>query len=173
MKLLSVAEKDALKARLLALREGPSADLFRDVWQCTVGETQRHVLPDGADGPMRDAVAERFKELTGKWPDFIFSGWGRSLTESQRAVVDNREPEYEKTDFGIITEVAEALESAYVRISQLESEPDEATIVDVVFRDLNDRNGFDLGDIDEEIMAEWREELAAKIVAARKPADTP
>ena len=41
---------------------------------------------------MRQAVEEAFKQLTGDWPEFIFSGWGAELTEAELAVVENRMP---------------------------------------------------------------------------------
>lgn len=96
-------------------------DYEHDVWQCTIGETPRHLLPNGSDGPMRNAVSERFHDLTGKYPDFIFSGWGRRLTESQRAVVEIREPEYDKTDFGKNKIVADALDAAADMVRELQA----------------------------------------------------
>jgi len=41
---------------------------------------------------MRQAVADAYKAQTGVEPVFIFSGWGASLTEAERAVVENRLP---------------------------------------------------------------------------------
>ena len=56
------------------------------IWSCKIGETGE--LPAGADAPMREAVAEVYKKLTGKEPDFIFSGWGDELTDMEREVVE-------------------------------------------------------------------------------------
>lgn len=65
------------------------------IWKCKIGG-QCGELPHGADMPMRDAIALAFKEITGREPQFIFSGWGAELTEGERAVHENREasPEY-------------------------------------------------------------------------------
>ena len=62
------------------------------IWECKIGEVDVSLLPHGADLPMRHAVAAEFKALTGVEPKFIFSGWGAELTESERAVVENRLP---------------------------------------------------------------------------------
>jgi hypothetical protein len=75
-----------------------SSDLVkRKIWDCKIGEISAHVLPDGADAPMRQAVQQAYRNLTGADPDFCFSGWGGELTEPERAVHENREPsaEYE------------------------------------------------------------------------------
>lgn len=71
-----------------------------DIWTCKIGETEREVLRErygqGADLPMRRAVSLAYELLTGTKPDFIFSGWGAELTESERAVVEDREPDPDK-----------------------------------------------------------------------------
>jgi len=62
------------------------------IWFCKIGGIV-DPMPHGADGPMREAVAEAFKRLNGHAePAFIFSGWGGELTEPERAVVENRLP---------------------------------------------------------------------------------
>lgn len=38
------------------------------------------------------AVEQAYYEVTGESPGFIFSGWGASLTEPERACVEDREP---------------------------------------------------------------------------------
>lgn len=63
------------------------------MWECKVGFVS--TLPEGADHPMRQAIARAFKEISGYEPDFIFSGWGAALRESERAVVDDRLPDPE------------------------------------------------------------------------------
>jgi hypothetical protein len=65
------------------------------IWKCKIGG-ECGELRHGADLPMRDAIALAFKEITGREPQFIFSGWGAELTEGERAVHENREasPEY-------------------------------------------------------------------------------
>lgn len=65
------------------------------IWSCKIGETDRVLLPDGCDSPMRDAVHDAFKQITGHAPHFILSGWGAELTEPERAAVENREPSEE------------------------------------------------------------------------------
>lgn len=60
------------------------------IWSCKIGEVAS--VPDGADAPMRKAVERAYKELTGEEAVFNFSGWGAELEESERAVVENREP---------------------------------------------------------------------------------
>lgn len=61
------------------------------IWFCKIGGDV-HGLPRGADGPMRDAVSEAYRTLTGTAPRFIFSGWGGKLSEPERAVVEDRLP---------------------------------------------------------------------------------
>lgn len=62
------------------------------IWYCKIGECEQADLDkwNGADLPMREAIARAYKEVTGKEPDFIFSGWGAELTEPERAVVEDR-----------------------------------------------------------------------------------
>lgn len=67
----------------------------RKIWSCKIGEVAESVLFDGADGPMRDAVEAAYRHLTGEHNTFCFSGWGAELDESERAVVENREPNAE------------------------------------------------------------------------------
>lgn len=62
-------------------------------WSCKIGETWRSGLPPGSDGPMRNAVEAAYRDLTGEDPDFVFSGWGAKLTEHERAVAEDREPQ--------------------------------------------------------------------------------
>jgi hypothetical protein len=49
-----------------------------EVWTCKIGGRGTEP-PAGADFHMRRAIEIAYLELTGKWPDFIFSGWGGSL----------------------------------------------------------------------------------------------
>jgi hypothetical protein len=62
------------------------------IWSCKIGEvdqaTLRSRFPNGADAPMREAVREAYFRLTGKQPDFIFSGWGAQLTPRERECAD-------------------------------------------------------------------------------------
>lgn len=56
------------------------------IWECKIGECDSKQLPNGSDLPMRQAVREAYRKLTGQEPEFIFSGWGAELTESERDV---------------------------------------------------------------------------------------
>ena len=62
------------------------------IWSCKIGEIDGKLLPDCADGPMREAVEKAYYDLTWQHPKFNFSGWGSKLEESQRAVLEDREP---------------------------------------------------------------------------------
>jgi hypothetical protein len=62
------------------------------IWGCKIGEVDAAKLPNGADNPMREAVARAYREITGEEPRFLFSGWGAELSGSERAVVENRLP---------------------------------------------------------------------------------
>lgn len=68
------------------------------IWGCKIGECVEGDLRPGVDEPMREAVTRAYRLITGKEPTFLFSGWGEKLTESERAVVENRLPsdEYER-----------------------------------------------------------------------------
>lgn len=61
------------------------------IWTCQIGGHGE--LPQGADGPMRDAIASAFKAVTGSDASYCFSGWGQPLPERYRAVVENRLPD--------------------------------------------------------------------------------
>ena len=76
------------------------------VWLCKIG--QAGGLPSGSDAPMRNAVARAYRDLTGEDPEFIFSGWRHSLTESERAVVDDQLPDPE----AIIAEQRKVIDDA-------------------------------------------------------------
>lgn len=58
------------------------------MWTCKIGRIDNPRIPDGADTPMREAIARAFKEITGKEANFIFSGWGNDrLSETELEVV--------------------------------------------------------------------------------------
>lgn len=61
------------------------------IWDCKIGEIDRNLLSAGCDAPLRQAVQEAYKKLTGRNCDFCFSGWGGQLDKYERAVVDNDE----------------------------------------------------------------------------------
>lgn len=60
----------------------------KKIWDCKIGEIDPLKLPKGADGPMRKAIEKAYYDLTGEWPDFVFSGWGAELTEGERRVIE-------------------------------------------------------------------------------------
>lgn len=66
------------------------------IWSCKIGELTEEELhdahPNPADPPMRAAIERAYRDVTGRDPQFIFSGWGAELEEIERAVVENREP---------------------------------------------------------------------------------
>jgi hypothetical protein len=57
------------------------------VWECRIGWAANADLPEGADGPMRAAVEEAYERITGRSPEFIFSGWGAELSVDEARVV--------------------------------------------------------------------------------------
>ena len=65
------------------------------IWTCKIGGDVANFPHGGADLPMRKAIAHAYRELTGCEPEFLFSGWGGTLTEPERAVVENRLPSLE------------------------------------------------------------------------------
>jgi hypothetical protein len=59
---------------------------MRRIWTCKIGGDVS--LPsNGADFPMRMAIEEAYRKLTGKDSEFNFSGWGGELTESEEDAV--------------------------------------------------------------------------------------
>ena len=68
------------------------------IWQCKIGEVEGTTAP--SDPFMRAAVEQAYVELTGTQPKFTFSGWGATLTEGERAVVENRLPVEEPAPIG-------------------------------------------------------------------------
>lgn len=58
------------------------------IWTCKIGEVGN--IPDGADLPMRIAVAKAYREITGQDPRFLFSGWGGELSKAERDVVEEK-----------------------------------------------------------------------------------
>lgn len=64
------------------------------IWKCKIGGKVGDI-PAGADWPMRRAVQTAFETLTGVEASFTFSGWGATLTEGERAVHENRAPNWD------------------------------------------------------------------------------
>ena len=69
------------------------------IWDCKIGEVRSGELPIAADYPMRLAVEKAYKEITGKDPDFIVSGWGGELTEGEREVHNKHDQWKEKAEY--------------------------------------------------------------------------
>lgn len=59
-----------------------------DVWECKIGGNFKE-LPNGADYPMRLAVAKAYKEITGCDANFCFSGWGSKLTKLELLIIND------------------------------------------------------------------------------------
>jgi hypothetical protein len=91
-------------------------ELPEQIWGCQIGGKYLR-LPPGSDGPMRTAVEKAFKEITGLDAQFTFSGWSETLSESRRAVLENRLPDYDKV-------IAE-LKAPLIAYGVLPSEPRE------------------------------------------------
>lgn len=83
------------------------------IWSCKIGECDG--VAGSSDNPMRQAVSNAYYHITGCEPKFIFSGWGAELMEEERAVVENRQPEYDKTEYG-------KAKNAAARIRELEAQ---------------------------------------------------
>jgi hypothetical protein len=66
----------------------------RNVWSCKIGAARP--LVDDADLPMRRAVMEAYKVITGQRPDFVFSGWDANLTAIEGEEVSKWEQAYER-----------------------------------------------------------------------------
>ena len=90
------------------------------VWECKVGGLTG--LPHNADGPMREAVEHAYREMTGKDPEFTFSGWGAHLTEGERAVVEDRLPDLRK----VLAEIDDAIEMRESTLAYLSTQNKEA-----------------------------------------------
>ena len=74
---------------------GVGSGLFREqIWECKIGGPVP-LLPSESDWPMRVAVQRAYFDVTGVKSEFTFSGWAGTLTEPERAVVENREPSEE------------------------------------------------------------------------------
>lgn len=61
------------------------------IWTCKIGEVDKNLVPDGGDYPMREAVRIAYVKLTGKEPDFNFTGWGGELDKIEREVVNSQD----------------------------------------------------------------------------------
>lgn len=69
------------------LRQGEGgSNVSERVWDCQIGGDVGD-LPWGADDPMRQAIRQAYRELTGKEPEFLFSGWGGKLSPEQKALL--------------------------------------------------------------------------------------
>lgn len=95
------------------------------IWYCKVGSKNVNaVMPGGCDSPMRDAIEEEFKRITGDYPQFCFSGWGQELTAGEQAAIDNKN----LSDKEFLQEIVDKVVSYGLRaqaISMLETAPDK------------------------------------------------
>lgn len=67
--------------------EYPSPMYKEKIWMCKIGGPAGDI-PDDADAPMRQAVEQAYREITGIDAKFTFSGWDGHLDEIERRVVD-------------------------------------------------------------------------------------
>lgn len=87
------------------------------VWSCKIGGSFPHgALPPGSDETMRQAVQEAYERLTGQSDGYIFSGWSGELDESERAVVEDRETVYERTDWALLKSAADLIEALWAEV---------------------------------------------------------
>jgi hypothetical protein len=56
------------------------------IWSCKIGAASQ--IPPNSDAPMRAAVVHAYYELTGEYPNFIFSGWGDKLTDVEEEALE-------------------------------------------------------------------------------------
>lgn len=76
-----------------AMQENPPLG----VWECQIGSGPANVMPGGWDQPMRDAIREAYRRITGEEPSFIFSGWRARLSEERRdALTEDERLQYEE-----------------------------------------------------------------------------
>ena len=50
----------------------------KEYWFCFVGPMEDMKIPYGADIPLRESVADKYKKIFGKYPETFSSGWGLS-----------------------------------------------------------------------------------------------
>lgn len=53
-------------------------------WTCKIGPADRDRLPEGADSPLREAVADAFTLIMGDDAELISSGWGPKESDEPR-----------------------------------------------------------------------------------------
>lgn len=63
---------------------------MKTIWSCKVGIVGNVELPNGSDFPMRQAIKQAFKEITGVDAEFCFSGWNASLSETEERIVNDK-----------------------------------------------------------------------------------
>lgn len=63
---------------------------MKKAWSCKIGHIDEEQLPDGSDALLREAVARAYRELTGQYPTFLFSGWGAKLSDEENEVVERQ-----------------------------------------------------------------------------------
>ena len=68
------------------------------IWSCKIGECDEGDVPEGSDLLIRRAVEMAYGEITGKPPEYIFSGWGAKLNETQREIIGHERVSATETD---------------------------------------------------------------------------
>jgi hypothetical protein len=61
----------------------------RTAWECKIGSINGVTVPPCADAPMRAAVQDAFRNVTGEEAQVTFSGWGAEFTPQEIAVIKN------------------------------------------------------------------------------------
>lgn len=61
------------------------------IWECKIGQVDESQVPSGGDAPLREAVEEAYKKLTGDDNIFCFSGWGAQLDGYERDIVEGKD----------------------------------------------------------------------------------
>lgn len=86
----------------------------RQTWTCRVGVVGSVTIPNGGDAPMRRAVTEAFKQVTGQYPEHCFSGWGDKWDEKELAVIEDRLPDRKTIDDAMVQKAEEAFWPVYL-----------------------------------------------------------
>ena len=62
----------------------------KEYWTCVVGPCESSKLPNGADFPMRQAIKQVVFNMTGEYPENVWSGWGCDEDE-KNAILNKKE----------------------------------------------------------------------------------
>lgn len=89
-----------------------------EYWTCTIGPVQRNEISFGGDGPLRDAVEDKFIEMFGEQASRCSSGWGLTpVVErvlSQIRMLDTTDPSGET-----FQKIVKALDENTARLKEM------------------------------------------------------